>query len=201
MLDRIRANDDLSFPSSLHLLRNSTAIVSQMAHCQHCPARYLSAVQNMQLLIALIMTMADQYGAILGSIDEEARRLAELGKPKLLLFTESGAMATDTELNTDAYFSLETSPSEWRALAKKAVKSEIFGRGENSNSFAGLLDFLEERQTMWHTVGPCSNRRRENVALQEEPLCIKLIQRAKRRSETLGFGETEETTDNPLGQE
>jgi hypothetical protein len=123
MLDRIRGNDDLSFPSSLHLLRNSTAIVSQMVHCQHFPTRYLSAVQNMQLLIALIMTMADQYGAIFGSMDEEATRLAELNKPKLLLFTESGAMATENaESNTDAYFLLETSPSEWRALAKKAVR-------------------------------------------------------------------------------
>lgn len=178
-LNDIRENNELSFPSGLHVLRKSMATATQMAHCQSCPTRYLSALQNVQLLIALIMTMAKQYGSILESIENEVRLASGLKRSKLFRF---GAVVSDD----DACFTLEASPLEWRSLANRAVKGEVFGVRDGGNSFWALLDFLEKRQTLWHTAPPNSDHPRE-YTVDPDPLCIKLLREARGVLEGLKF--------------
>lgn len=178
-LDDIRGDNELSFPSGLHVLRKSMATATQMAHCQSCPTRYLSALQNVQLLIALIMTMAKQYGSVLDSIDKEARTASDLNKSKLFRFG-------DVESGAGQWFTLEATPIEWRSLANRSVNSEVFGVRDGGGSFWALLEFLEKRQRLWHAAPPNSDHPRD-YTLDPEPLCIKLIREAKRVLEGLKF--------------
>lgn len=155
------------------------ATATQMAHCQVCPARYLLALQNVQLLIALVMTMAKQYGSVLDSIADEAGVASQLNKSKLFRFG-------GVESSPDACFTLEATPVEWRSLANRAVKSEVFGVGDGSGSFYALLDFLERRQALWHTAPPNIDHPRE-YTLDPEPLCIRLIREARRVTDGMKF--------------
>lgn len=184
-LDQLRESEQPTFPSGLHLLRKTIATATQISHCQNCPARYLFAMQNVQLLGTLILSIAKQYGAILDSIDAEARASSQ---PKLLYF--GGFPSPETE---GTGFSMQMSPSEWRALANKAVKGEVYGSGSNTSSFWDLLDFLEKRQIRWHTVPPSADYPRmylfENLSGQA-PLCIKLIQEARDILRNLKFCDT-----------
>lgn len=155
------------------------ATATQMAHCQVCPARYLSALQNVQLLIALVMTMAKQYGSVLDSIANEAAMASQLNKSTFFRF---GGM----ESSPNACFTLEATPVEWRSLANRAVKSEVFGVGDGSGSFYTLLDFIERRQALWHTAPPNVDHPRE-YTLDPEPLCIRLIREVRRVTDGLKF--------------
>ena len=123
--------------------------------------------------------MAKQYGSVLDSIKNEADLASELNKSKLFRFG-------DVESGAETFFTLEATPTEWKNFANRAVKSEVFGVGDGSSSFWALLDFLEKRQRLWHAAPPNSDHPRE-YTLDPEPLCIKLIQEARRVVEGLRF--------------
>ncbi|KAI8716734.1 hypothetical protein NCS52_00967700 [Fusarium sp. LHS14.1] len=182
-LDQLRENQQPSFPSGLYLLRKIIATATQMAHCQNCPTRYLYAMQNVQLLGTLIMSIANQYGAILESIDTEARASDQ---SKLLRF---GLGLSSPDVASD--LSIEASPSEWRALANRAVRSEVYGGSSKSDCFWALLDVLEKRQIMWHTVPPSPDFP-TMCPPEMQPLCIRLILEARRVLGTLRFYDSDD---------
>ncbi|KAJ4117581.1 hypothetical protein NW768_010946 [Fusarium equiseti] len=180
-MDDLCKNTDLVFSSGLMFLREKLSTVSQLAHCQICPTQYLSSMQNIQLLGTLLMSIAKQYGVVLESITKESELMFEKGQPMYIHFGSTGQGSAPS-------FYLETSPSEWVALARRAVKKEVYGNDDKEDSLWGLIHLLERRQAKWHALPPkpdCPYRR----LAEKEPLCLKILQGAKQFLGTLGLEE------------
>ncbi|KAH7174363.1 uncharacterized protein B0J16DRAFT_404004 [Fusarium flagelliforme] len=178
-MDDLCKNTDLVFPSGLMFLRRTLSTVSQLAHCQTCPTQYLSSMQNIQLLGTLLMSIARQYGVVLESITKESDLMSGGNQPMYIQF---GPFVEDSA----SAFSFQTSPSEWAALARRAVKQEVYGSDDKEDSLWGLIHLLERRQVKWHALPPkpdCPYRR----LTDKEPLCMKILQGAKTFLGTLGL--------------
>jgi hypothetical protein len=180
-VDDLCKNERLSFPSGLPFLRKTVSTASQIAHCQICPTSHLSAMQNIQLLGTLLMSVGQQYGVILESIDKEAKASKEQNELKRLQFSEVGV-----DCCTEApSYSLELNPSEWADLAKKAVKAEVYGNGTHEGCLWSVLNYLEQRQAQWHAVPPHQDCPHQYHQSEEEPFCIKILHKAKESIEAL----------------
>ncbi|KAF5724834.1 nonribosomal peptide synthetase [Fusarium mundagurra] len=180
-VDDLCKNERLSFPSGLPFLRKTISTARQIAHCQICPASHLSAMQNIQLLGTLLMSVGQQYGVILESIDKEANASTEKSELKRLQFSEVGV-----EYSTEApSYNLELRPAEWAELAKKAVKAEVYGNGREEDCLWSVLNYLEKRQTQWHAVPPHQDCPHQYHQSEEEPFCIKILHKAKESIEAL----------------
>ncbi|KAF9774782.1 hypothetical protein IL306_007191 [Fusarium sp. DS 682] len=145
-----------------------------MARCQICPTSHLSAMQNIQLLGTLLMSVGQQYGVILESIDKECEISRLQKEPKRLHFSD----VSDQSSTRGPSYGVELSPLEWSVLARKAVRAEVYGNGSEEECLWGLLNYLEERQAHWHAVPPHQDCRHQHQA-EEEPFCIKIIHNAK----------------------
>nr|RBQ95983.1 hypothetical protein FVER53263_08544 [Fusarium verticillioides] len=138
-------------------------------------------MQNIQLLGTLLMSVGQQYGAILESIDREAKASMEKNELKRLHFSEVGV-----EYSTEATsYNLELNPTEWADLAKKAVKAEVYGNGREEECLWGVLNYLEKRQAQWHAVPPHQDCPHQYQQSEEEPFCIKILHKAKESVEAL----------------
>jgi hypothetical protein len=63
------------FPTALHPIREAMSTASQVISCQICPTRFITGLQNVQLLNALLMSLAERFSRILTSISAEAEAL------------------------------------------------------------------------------------------------------------------------------
>ncbi|KAF5685593.1 nonribosomal peptide synthetase [Fusarium circinatum] len=180
-VDDLCKNERLSFPSGLPFLRKTISTASQIVHCQICPTSHLSAMQNIQLLGTLLMSVGQQYGVILESIDKEAEISMEKNELKRLQFSEVG-VGYSTEATS---YSLELGPAEWADLATKAVKAEVYGNGREDECLWGVLNYLEKRQAHWHAVPQHQDCPHQTHQAEEEPFCIKILHKAKESIETL----------------
>lgn len=180
-VDDLCKNERLSFPSGLPFLRKTISTASQIAHCQICPTSHLSAMQNIQLLGTLLMSVGQQYGVILESVDKEAKASKEKNELKRLQFSDVGV-----EYSAEApSYNLELSPTDWAELAKKAVKAEVYGNGREEECLWGVLNYLEKRQAQWHAVPPHQDCPHQYQLSEEEPFCIKILHKAKESIEAL----------------
>ncbi|KAF5640017.1 uncharacterized protein FTJAE_4563 [Fusarium tjaetaba] len=180
-VDDLCKNERLTFPSGLPFLRKTISTASQIANCQICPVSHLSAMQNIQLLGTLLMSVGQQYGVILEYIDKESKASMEKNELKRLQFSEVGV-----EYSTRApSYNLELSPTEWADLAKKAVKAEVYGNGKEEECLWGVLNYLEKRQAQWHTVPPHQDCPHHYQQSEEEPFCIKILHKAKESIQAL----------------
>ncbi|KAF4498811.1 nonribosomal peptide synthetase [Fusarium agapanthi] len=180
-VDDLCKNERLSFPSGLPFLRKTISTASQIAHCQICPTSHLSAMQNIQLLGTLLMSVGQQYGVILESIDKEAEVSMEKNELKRLQFSEVG-VGYSTEATS---YSLELRPAEWADLATKAVKAEVYGNGREDECLWGVLNYLEKRQAQWHAEPQHQDCPHQHHQSEEEPFCIKILHKAKESIEAL----------------
>ncbi|KAF5680230.1 hypothetical protein FDENT_8433 [Fusarium denticulatum] len=180
-VDDLCKNEKLSFPSGLSFLRKTISTASQIAHCQICPTSHLSAMQNIQLLGTLLMSVGQQYGVILESIDKEAKASMERNELKHLQFSELGAGYSSEVPSCN----LELSPTEWADLAKRSVKAEVYGNRREEECLWGVLNYLEKRQAQWHAMPPHQDCPHQYHQSEEEPFCIKILHKAKESIEAL----------------
>ncbi|KAF5986241.1 hypothetical protein FBULB1_2528 [Fusarium bulbicola] len=138
-------------------------------------------MQNIQLLGTLLMSVGQQYGVILESIDKEAEVSMEKNELKRLQFSEVG-VGYSTEATS---YNLELRPAEWADLATKAVKAEVYGNGREEECLWGVLNYLEKRQAHWHAVPQHQDCPHQTHQAEEEPFCIKILHKAKESIETL----------------
>jgi hypothetical protein len=82
---------------------------------------------------------------------------------------------------------LEIGAAEWKCLAKKIVKAEVYGTSDTCRtSFMSVLTMLEERQDLWHKADPvddCPYPYRERQEMNhgcDSPMCLMLARQAKR---------------------
>ena len=125
---------------------------SDVIACPTCPTKFLSAIQNTQLLGTLLVSIAERYSKVVQSITTECERAERGCEIKTFQVADVGA------------FSIDLSPSEWRWLCKKVVRAEIYGpvpseanRPENPNIvpcsatyLMALVERMQERQQGWH---------------------------------------------------
>ncbi|KAF7187339.1 Transcriptional regulator alnR [Pseudocercospora fuligena] len=161
VLNNLQATStDQTFPFSLHPLREAMQSASQVLECEQCPTKFITAIQNTQLLGTLFMSIAERFGKILEHITQESIRadlasetkkfrLADLNTPTSHLHTNG--------LGCVAAFSINLSPQEWRSMCKKVVRAEVYGPEDGNECcpyFLGIIKQMEDRQADWHKR-PC----------------------------------------------
>lgn len=156
-----------SFPTALYPLREAMSVASQVLSCTTCPIRFITGLQNVQLLNAVLMSLAERFSRVLTSITTEATSLeqhnasAAPSEQKSKLFRLADP-STPGHLHTGglgcaAAFSLSFTPAEWRSMAKKVVRAEVHGPSDGTNCCAyllGLITAMEKRQDQWHKMPP-----------------------------------------------
>ncbi|KAK3725178.1 hypothetical protein LTR37_000689 [Vermiconidia calcicola] len=138
-----------TFPFALHPLREAMQTASDILACTECPQRFISAIQNTQLMGTLLMSIADRFSKILEAITTESLRSSEEKKFRLADLNTSTSHLHTAGLGCAAAFSINLSPAEWRALAKTVVRAEVFGPA-CCPYFMGIVDSMEKRQEYWH---------------------------------------------------
>ena len=151
---------------------------SQAITCPVCPTLFITGLQNVQLLNALLMSLAERFSRILSSINAEANDLqvynSNVSSPQELK-TKTFRMAdlsTPGHLHSGgpgcaAAFELSFTPAEWRSMAKKVVRAEVYGpadgSGECSPFLLGLITQMEERQERMHRAPPSFDHPRDRT--------------------------------------
>jgi hypothetical protein len=197
-LENLRGMDVVSFPSSLHYLRDALHTSKSCIDCQVCPVQYLTATQNSQLLGTLLHSMSERYGRVLKAIASDTTAAEQSGQTKTLQIGSLEATIPrhgnvgGIDLNEPLV--LELPPLEWMKLAKRVVKAEIHGISDASRaSFMSVLTSLEKRQAHWHTMEPtadCPNpdrRRHDMHDHNDNPMCLMLAREAKRLVDRFDF--------------
>ncbi|KAL4731520.1 hypothetical protein ACLX1H_000490 [Fusarium chlamydosporum] len=186
-MDDLCKNTNLVFPSGLTFLSDRLKTATQIAHCQICPTQYLTAMQNTQLLGALLMSIARQYGVVLDSIEKEKESLVARNGNKYIQFEgPSATLADDGAVKNKATYSFEVSASEWANLARRAVKKDVYGSNCKQESLWTLVEFVVQRQKTWHAVQAKQDQHHRHSS-DKEPLCLKIIQGIKQIIGSLKF--------------
>ncbi|KAK0304240.1 hypothetical protein LTR01_007596 [Friedmanniomyces endolithicus] len=140
------------FPSSLHPLREAMRTASEVLSCPLCPTKFLSAVQNMQLVGTLLVSIAERFGKVLEAITREAARAGRGGQVKGFRVADLETLHTGG-IGCRAGFSVSLSADEWRVMSKKVVRAEVLGPSEGSGcgtTFVGVVEQMENRSEYWH---------------------------------------------------
>nr|POE47586.1 monodictyphenone cluster transcription factor [Quercus suber] len=118
------------FPFSLHPLREAMSTATSVLRCEECPQRFITGLQNTQMIGTLLVSIAERFGKVLDSITTEAVRAemhCETKKFRLAdLNTETSHLHLGG-LGCAAAFSIDLSPDEWRSMSKKVVRAEVHG--------------------------------------------------------------------------
>lgn len=154
-LSNLSAMDpSFAFPYALYALREAMSTASSVIACKFCPQQFITGLQNVQLLGALLTSIAERFGKVVTAINTEASRAERANESKKFRLADLNTPTSHLHTNglgCVAAFSLELSPSEWKALAKKVVKAEIYGSDDGCPHFIGLAEQMEQRQARWHS--------------------------------------------------
>ncbi|KXL48080.1 hypothetical protein M433DRAFT_63440 [Acidomyces richmondensis BFW] len=154
-LNTLQQLDQFAFPFALHPLREAMQTSSEVLRCEQCPRRFITAIQNTQLIGTLLMSIAERFGRVIESINNESIRanLAnETKKFRLADLNTSTSHLHTGGIGCAAAFSIDLSPAEWRAMAKKVVRAEVHGPSDGNTCctyLMGLTKQMEDRQEKW----------------------------------------------------
>ncbi|KAI4728312.1 hypothetical protein E4T49_03917 [Aureobasidium sp. EXF-10728] len=142
--------------------------------------------------------MSERYNKILKVIASDAIKAEEMGQMKTLHIGSLESSKPRHEhiggIDANEPLVLELPPLEWRKLANKVVKAEVYGTSAASRaSFMSVLTRLEERQARWHTMEPAEDcpdptwRRRDMHDHNDNPMCLMLAREAKKLVDLFDF--------------
>ncbi|ENH70499.1 hypothetical protein FOC1_g10012429 [Fusarium oxysporum f. sp. cubense race 1] len=182
-LEEVRKADDLPFTARLSVLRHLTTTAAGIIQCQVCPTKFLWAMQNAQLLNTLIISLAEGYKKIVKSVEDETKRAQDARESKELYISE-GQKLEATSQNDALGFSLSLDPRDWKSIANKAIKSELFGTPHSSSmSFVAMLQLMEDRQNFWHSgtshVPPGIGHRLAHQMHDKDPHCVSVVKHTR----------------------
>ncbi|SMR45501.1 unnamed protein product [Zymoseptoria tritici ST99CH_3D1] len=202
-LNTIQTMDEsFAFPFALHPLREAMQTASSLLTCTECPTRFITGLQNTELLGTLLVSIAERFGKILDSISQESERATtaeETKKFRLADLSDSNSHLHTGDLGCAASFILDLSPDEWRSMTKKVVRVEVHGPANGDACcpyFMQLLGQMEERQNRWHKLPlpkdyPGGNKmgtlRRPGETKDGEHHCLKNAMFAKQLVEDLDW--------------
>jgi len=198
-LSALQSMTDVSFPSSLHTLRETISSAWEALNCRECPKGFLTGFNNIQLLNTLLISLAERYAKVMLAINAETSRAQAAKESKTFRIDDMTAAKSHlhpVEAHLCSHpFGIELQPAEWSKLAKRVVRSEVYGTADNCcPGFLSLVVQMEERQIKWHYGPPPSDlpetyRRERLVSLQggEEPGCVRMATSARRVVEELDY--------------
>ncbi|SPJ88028.1 uncharacterized protein FTOL_12497 [Fusarium torulosum] len=138
-LEEVRKADDLPFTSRLSVLRHLTTTAAGIVQCQICPTKFLWAMQNSQLLNTLLISLAEGYKKIVQFVEDETRRSEEAHEAKLLFLTEGPKLEMQPQGDSSLGLSLSLDPQDWKSIANKTIKGELFGTAFLETALRNLL--------------------------------------------------------------
>lgn len=189
-----------AFPFALHPLREAMQTASEILACEECPKRFITAIQNTQLMGTLLMSIAERFSKILEHITSESLRASLAGEQKKFRLQDLNTSTSHLHaggLGCLAAFSINLSPEEWRSMCKKVVRAEVQGPSEGNECccyFLGVIQQMEDRQEKWHQnpvpkdfpvdakTGKLLGGPRVDLP-KEEHLCLKLPAYARKLAE------------------
>ena len=136
------------YPFSLVALKKTAGFCTEAVRCQHCSTEYSSALQNSMLLGTLMNLVIIEYRKLLEHIDEQAAEGAAKSMRMGNNTPEMMHLHTGT-LDCPMGINLDLSGDEWKVLAKRTVRKEIFGPGEPN--LAQIIQEMKDRQQQWHS--------------------------------------------------
>ena len=139
----------LSFPYSMGILKSAAKLGQKVVLCQNCSLTFNTALQNATLLDTLVQMIINEYAKLLKHIDERAAREEKIAFRLGERGTELDSRHTggpDCPMAID----IDLDGQEWRTLAKKAVRQELFGDGGGEESLSSLVQSMRDRQISWH---------------------------------------------------
>lgn len=156
-LSNLQSLTNFQFPFAMRPLQEALGTAEGVLDCDHCPRDASSAMLNVNIVTSLLFTIAQRFRVIVEEIDAEASRIADMSGTKRFQLgdgnPENHHMHTAMP-DCPAKFDLELDAEEWRAMAKKVVKREVYGvsneDGSSYNGLVGVVSRLEQRQLMWH---------------------------------------------------
>jgi hypothetical protein len=184
---------------------------SNVIPCEVCPKRFLSAIQNVHLMGALLLSIAERFGKVLSHLSEEAQRASAAGEVKsfrLLDLSHSGAEVCNS---SSAAFHITLRPDEWRILCKKVVRVEVGnsvdGVDSSDISLVSLCRSLRQRQDRWHqmkcpddfprdprpqpteltTLTTVGHTNRDHAHTEGEHFCVKMVSHAEKLIESFDW--------------
>lgn len=152
-LTELQTLPSFAFPAVIPPLRQAMNTASSIIHCEKCPQGTFSTIQNVQSLTALLAAIAERIHRVLFGIEEEAERLELTGEKKPFRVGDNSPQLQHLHTGTPDCpmgFNIHLDGKDWKALAKKALRTEVMGGGSNPTPFTDLLDQFEERQHRWH---------------------------------------------------
>lgn len=145
-----------TFPYALHPLREAMTTASEVLACEECPKRFITAVQNTQLVGTLLVSIAERFGKVLEAIGAESERAEREGEKKTFRLADLNTSTSHLHtggIGCAAAFNISLDTAEWSSLTKKVVRAEVYGPAEGNNCcpyFMGLLEQMETRQHYYH---------------------------------------------------
>lgn len=151
------------FPYGISKLKRVTSTAWQALRCDNCAQTYVNSLQNSSALNTLINLIITEYSKVLKEIDERSQtedkiqfRMGEMNAP------ETQHLHTGT-IDCPMGITIDLTGSEWRTLARNAVRKEIFGERAGDECIAKLVDETKERQVRWHNKFAMEHGRHEHV--------------------------------------
>jgi len=138
-----------------------------------------------------LTAIAERYHRALNDIDEEAERLEKSGRKKDF---RVGDMSVDTlhlhtgDENCPMGFHIELGGEEWKKLAKKVIKTEVFGKGSSPTPLMDVVEQMERRQTQWHTGMHLMDDQRDKIfgkcnigqGSGDDATCLRMLKQVRR---------------------
>ena len=184
------------FPSSLVVLRGALKVAEEVLACRICPERFLSAVQNTQVVGTLIVSCAERFSRVLEGIEQAARRAGD-GGPGTRVRVGGTGMGMGKEGGEGV--EVLVSPEEWRTLAKRALRVEVLGTPalesgvddleiSSKLSLIGVIEQMEKRQMGYIEGRTCiSKDYPKGMGLpnrkKEDHICLKICEVARKMVE------------------
>jgi len=199
-LNTLQQMPSFAFPFALHHLREAMQTASDVVACETCFTKFISAIQNTQLLGTLLVSIAERFSKVLLTINSETVRASTASETKKFRLADLNNTSSISHLHTGglgcaAAFSIDLTPAEWRSMSKKVVRAEVHGGGPTDSNICcptltDLLKRMRERQESWHSGSkilpadfpldreglPIAGHRLPN----EDHLCLKFVKYANK---------------------
>ncbi|KAI9738703.1 MAG: hypothetical protein M1834_008208 [Cirrosporium novae-zelandiae] len=144
-----------TFPSSLYGYRSASSTAANVLRCPQCPQNPMTRLQNVMLLGTLLPLIVYGYQQLLASIDREASS----ENPRSFRIGDSTPAHQHLHTGTPDCplgLNIDLDPDDWRLLARKTIKKDILGNGneDTQNGLLNLINEMEQRQRRWHSEKP-----------------------------------------------
>ena len=148
-----RIDISIGFQYALAQVKSAINTASDICFCDFCPRQRDTARQNILLINTLLTTIASTCDRILKAVSSEAARAQAEGEKKTLRMGDSSPqhmhLHTGT-LNCPMGFDVALDAQEWRSLAFRVIRAELFDAGTPAITLERLCSQLEDRQKSWH---------------------------------------------------